>query len=386
MFYSNINIKAFNKKVIKLNNKNEIDNIFSFIDSFIATKQARGLFTMLPIGIILKNKIETLIRKIMNKNGGIEIITPSLVEKKMYEKSCRIKIFGNDCFSLKNRNNNEFVLAPTLEEIFISMLSNINEKQMPLCFYQNTSKYRDEMRPRNALLRSLEFFMHDLYYFARSEEENKYFYNKMKSIYESIFQTLNINYIISQPKIGKMLEKESHEFLSENDIQETILDNYSEKKYIEIAHIFNLSTIYSDKLGIYYIQKNKKKLIHMSSYGIGISRLIFILAQKLYKEEKGILDMYFIFLPKKSEQNNKILLDIYSKYSNISIYFDMLNEISFFNTFVKYTGMLFIITYYNNEFQIINTINNLILKISNINEIFHFIDKTILNINQDKYY
>ena len=173
MFYSNINI--FTDK------ENKVKNVFDFINCFIAKKQNKGLFNILPIGIILKNKIENIINHHMVKCKGQQVIASSLFETQLYNQSGRKEIFGNEMFSFKNRNNVELLLGPTMEEVFINMIGhNLSYKKLPILIYQNTKKYRDELRVRNSIIRCYEFLMHDAYYFTSNKQDSKAFYLKMK--------------------------------------------------------------------------------------------------------------------------------------------------------------------------------------------------------------
>ena len=180
-----------------------------------------------------------------------------------------------------------------------------------------------------------------------------------------------------------MMEKNSLEFLSPNNISEKVLidKNNIKKQYIEIAHIFDLETVYSQKLSLYFKDKNNNNQnIYMSSYGIGIYRIMFIMTQKIYNGVKGVLDIYFSFLPKQSTTNNLQIKTIYKKYKKCSIYFDCYENIAEVFNFSSQMGIIYVVTYYNNIFEITNLNSNEVLKLYNYNQVDKFISKQKSNI------
>ena len=313
MFYSNINI--FNNKVDK------IKDVFEYIQTFVARKQSKGIYMLLPLGIIMRDYIEKIIEKHIKETKPVKLVAPSLIEQELYLASGRLTVFGKEIYSLNNRYGKKLLLSPTMEEVFLNLIPDkTSYKNLPFFVYQNTNKYRDETRVRNGLLRCCEFLMHDGYYFAKTNEENLNFYNKMEKIYENILNELNIKYVKYEPLPDQMLEKNSLEFLNPNVITETRVNiNNQTINAIEIAHIFNLSTIYSERMNIKYSDKNDcLQHIHMSSYGIGISRLIFLISQKIFNGCVGLLNISFAFVPRKD--NYKEILELYNKYENFSIF------------------------------------------------------------------
>ena len=377
MFYSNINIFH--------NNIGTIKNIFDYIEIFIAKKQqSKGIFTFLPIGLMLKEIIEKTIEKYIGK-FGVKVEASSLITKELYEKSNRLQIFGNELFTITNRNNQTLLLSPTMEEIFMNLIpQNISYKKLPIFIYQNTNKYRDEIRVRNSILRSCDFFMHDGYYFATTEKQSMNFYKKIENKYKKILKKLNIEYIIQDADNEQMMGKKSKEFLSPNDIQETkIIINNKQIKAIEIGHIFDLDIIYSKVLNIKFIDKNsKQKYIYMSSYGLGISRLIFILAQKIFNNQKGILNFYFTFIP-KNHLNNELKI-IYNKYKKYSIYFDTNQHIDDMFKISNYIGVYYTITQHNQIYEVYNQINKTKEKFQNKDNLIKFINLSIKTIKLNK--
>ena len=370
MFYSNINI--FHNKI------NKITNVFEYIESFVARKQSRGVFMLLPIGIIIKDIVESTIEKHIKQTKPIKLISPSLIEQILYEKSGRLEIFGKEIYSMKDRYDKKLLLSPTMEEVFLNLIPDkTSYKNLPFFVYQNTHKYRDETRVRNSLLRSCEFLMHDGYYFARNKQESLDFYNKMAKIYENIFDELDISYIQHNPEPDQMLEKESLEFLNPNEISETKVEIDSKKiDAIEIAHIFNLSTIYSERMNIRFIDKNNiLQNIHMSSYGIGISRIIFLISQKIFNGKKGLLNLFFAFIPRKD--NYQEIIDLYFKYENYSIYFDTNLDLKEMFDVANIISCIYSVSKYNEYYEILNNSSNELIKIKCKNELVLFLNSAI---------
>ena len=135
-------------------------------------KLAAGIYSYLPLGLRCQRKIEQIIREEMDKTGAQELLMSALLPAEAYQASGRWDVFGASMFKLKDRNDRDFCLGPTHEELFTQTV--INEvrsyKEYPMTLYQIQTKYRDEGRPRFGVIRSREFVMKDAYSFDMTEE------------------------------------------------------------------------------------------------------------------------------------------------------------------------------------------------------------------------
>ncbi|WP_331828275.1 proline--tRNA ligase [Candidatus Blochmannia sp. SNP] len=197
-----------------------------------------GLYTWLPTGLRVLRRIENIIREEMNKIGAIEISMPIVQPAKLWKKSGRWIEYGTELLRFKNRNNREFVLGPTHEEMISEIICKeiMFYKQFPLNVYQIHTKYRDEARPRAGILRAREFIMKDGYSFHVSQESLQSTYNNMYEIYHTIFNRIGLNFCVVQAESGKIGGILSHEFqaYSENGEDNVavpiILDNSGDFK------------------------------------------------------------------------------------------------------------------------------------------------------------
>ena len=130
-------------------------------------RAAPGGFSWLPLGWIVYRNVENIVREEMDAAGFQEVHFPALLPREPYEASNRWTEYGDNLFRLKDRNGNDFLLAPTHEEMFTLLVKGLysSYRDLPLCIYQIQTKYRDEARPRAGLLRGREFVMKDSYSF-----------------------------------------------------------------------------------------------------------------------------------------------------------------------------------------------------------------------------
>ena len=177
-------------------------------------KTSAGVYMMLPLGLRVQNKIESIIRKHMNEAGGQEVKMPALIAAEYYEDSGRMKGFGPSIFKLKDRNNKDMVLGPTHEELFAYAAKSMirSYKNMPFNLYQFQTKFRDEPRARFGLVRVKEFVMKDAYSFDADEKGLDVSYHKMFDAYKKSFDEMGINYRIVKADTGVMGGLLSEEF------------------------------------------------------------------------------------------------------------------------------------------------------------------------------
>ncbi|MBV1822078.1 hypothetical protein KUA25_29095, partial [Bacteroidales bacterium MSK.15.36] len=148
-------------------------------------KMASGVYNFMPFGLRVLKKIEDIVREEMDKTGAQEFLASALLPSELWKESGRWDVFGPEMFRLQDRNNREFCLGPTHEEVFTDIARNeINSyKQLPLNLYQIQTKYRDERRPRFGVMRSREFIMKDAYSFDKDYESLDISYKKMYEAY-----------------------------------------------------------------------------------------------------------------------------------------------------------------------------------------------------------
>ena len=185
-------------------------------------KSSSGVYMYLPLGYKVVKNIEKIIREEMENINAGELLMPALIPEEVYIESKRRDAFGSDMFSLKDRFDKSYVLAPTHEELFtIAASSKIKSyKDLPFSIYQIQDKFRDEPRCRYGLIRVREFLMKDAYSFDKDEKGLNDSYNSMYNAYKKIFTRLGINYKIVKSDTGAMGGLLSEEFQAITDIGE----------------------------------------------------------------------------------------------------------------------------------------------------------------------
>lgn len=193
-------------------------------------KLASGVYGYLPLGLKVLRNIEKIIRDGMDSHDAQELLMSALLPKEMFEVSGRWEVFGPEMFRLKDRNDRDFCLGPTHEEIFTDTVkANIRSyKQLPVTLYQIQTKYRDERRPRFGVIRSREFLMKDAYSFDKDEAGLDASYKNMYDAYREIFDKMELNYLVVDADSGAMGGSGSQEFMVKSDIGEDTIA-YCEK-------------------------------------------------------------------------------------------------------------------------------------------------------------
>ncbi len=182
-----------------------------------------GRYYLLPLGMRVQQKIQAVVKEEMDKAGAQEMITPVLHPKELWKETNRTNSVGFELMSIKDRNEMEFVLGGTAEEMLVDLVRKfqISYKDLPFNLYQFSVKFRDEMRARGGLLRLREFVMKDAYSFHSSEEDFKLEYEQMKKTYSTIFQRLGLKTIIVESDNGYIGGEYCHEFVVESPIGES---------------------------------------------------------------------------------------------------------------------------------------------------------------------
>src|SRR5271155_3663097 len=174
-----------------------------------------GVYDWLPLGWRSMQKINQIIREEMNRIDAQEIHMPALLPADLWKQTRRYFDYGPLLFKLKDRKNSEMILGPTHEECVTELVKAYvsSHKQLPVTLYQIQSKFRDEARPRNGLLRVREFFMKDAYSFHSSLESLNQTYQDMYRAYERIFRRSGVTALPVEAESGPIGGDASHEFI-----------------------------------------------------------------------------------------------------------------------------------------------------------------------------
>jgi prolyl-tRNA synthetase len=185
-------------------------------------QSSSGVYTFLPLGRRVLQKVEAIIREEMNRAGAIELLMPALQQAELWQESGRWYSYGPELMRLKDRHERDFALGPTHEEVITALVRDEVKtyKKLPLTLYQIQTKFRDEKRPRFGLLRGREFIMKDAYSFHTSKESLDEVYNKMYEAYSNIFRRCGLNFRAVIADSGAIGGKDTHEFMVLSDIGE----------------------------------------------------------------------------------------------------------------------------------------------------------------------
>ena len=182
-------------------------------------KLSSGLYTFLPLGLRSLRKLEKIIRNTLDRHGAIELLMPILQPKEIWLQSGRWDLMRDLMLVSKDRQNREFVLGPTHEEVITDFVSKRikSYRDLPKNFYQIQTKFRDELRPRFGLMRAREFLMKDAYSFDRNDPEAEKSYWNMVHAYQEIFSACGLNFRMVEADTGVMGGSLSHEFVVLSD-------------------------------------------------------------------------------------------------------------------------------------------------------------------------
>lgn len=283
-------------------------------------KEMAGVYSYLPLGLRVLNKINDIIRKEMDALGAVELELTALQNPLLYEKTDRWSGDKVDIwFKTELQTGGELGLGFTHEEAITELLKNhvSSYKDLPRAIYQIQTKFRNETRAKSGILRGREFLMKDLYSFHVSEEDLDNFYDKVKGAYERIFERIGLGdstYITFAS--GGVFSKYSHEFQTLSEAGEDLIylsegkklavnkevlndetlselglsrDELSEKKSIEVGNIFKLGTRFSQSLGLYFKdEKGGSRPVVMGCYGLGPARIMGVIAE-IKSDNKGLV-------------------------------------------------------------------------------------------------
>ncbi len=282
-------------------------------------KEMAGVYSFLPLGLRVLNKIICIIREEMNALGGQELHLTALQDPKVWEASGRWSDEAVDnWFKTKVKVGGEVGLGFTHEEPLTRIMKDHirSYKDLPFSTYQFQTKFRNEPRAKSGILRGREFLMKDLYSFSRDQKEHEVFYQKAIEAYKKIFSRAGIGektYLAFAS--GGSFSTYSHEFQTETEagedtihlcekcrvaVNEEIIKDVPAcpecgnkklvtKPAVEVGNIFPLGTKYSEALGLSYLdEKGARQFVFMGSYGIGPGRLMGTIVE-LCADERGIV-------------------------------------------------------------------------------------------------
>ena len=193
-----------------------------------------GIYSLLPVGKRIVDKIERIIRQEMNAINGQEVLMPVVLPADLWQESGRYDTVGSELLRFKDRNNKDMLLAMTHEEAVVQLVrSEVSSyKQLPIMVYQIQTKYRDEARPRGGLIRVREFTMKDAYSFHASQADLEQYYMRAHKAYERIFQRIGMRNVLSiESNSGMMGGKVSHEFMAVCDCGEDTIFVSPDRSY-----------------------------------------------------------------------------------------------------------------------------------------------------------
>ena len=283
-------------------------------------KEMAGVYDYLPMGLRVIENIKEIIRRELNEIGCEELSLTALQNPEPWEKSGRFSDQEVDIwFKTALSAGGVLGLAPTHEEPITELMKTYisSYKDLPVAAYQFQTKFRNELRAKSGIMRGREFLMKDLYSFHATEEDLDKFYSEVELAYGRIFDKLGIGDSTFETfASGGIFSKYSHEYQTTLPVGEDIIYYNSDKSTVinkevyndevledlgvkgekfestsaaEVGNIFKLKFKYSEPLGLKYIdESNKQQTVYMGCYGIGVSRLMGVIAEK-FADDKGLV-------------------------------------------------------------------------------------------------
>ncbi|STX29565.1 prolyl-tRNA synthase [Legionella beliardensis] len=196
-------------------------------------KLGSGLYTWLPLGLRVLQKVEQIVREEMNRANAMEVLMPSIQPAELWQETGRWETFGGQLLTMKDSNDRDYCYGPTHEEVITDLMRNElrSYKQLPANFYQIQTKFRDEIRPRFGVMRAREFIMKDAYSFHLNYESLQQTYEAMYAAYCRIFDRLGLQYRAVEADTGAIGGSASHEFQVLADSGEDIIFYSDESNY-----------------------------------------------------------------------------------------------------------------------------------------------------------
>ncbi|QOX65421.1 proline--tRNA ligase [Anoxybacterium hadale] len=215
--------KMYIRTLREVPNEAEIPSHIWLLRAGMIRRLVSGVYGFMPLGFRSVRKIEDIVREEMDAKGGQEIHMSALQPAELWQESGRWYAYGPEMWRLRDRNEREFCLGPTHEEIFTDIVrSEVSSyRQLPLNLYQIQTKYRDEKRPRFGLMRSREFVMKDAYSFDRDWEGLDQSYRDMYDAYERVFTRCGLVFRAVEADTGAIGGSASHEFTALSEVGES---------------------------------------------------------------------------------------------------------------------------------------------------------------------
>ena len=313
-------------------------------------KEIAGVYDFLPLGLRTLKKIEQIIREEMNRIGAEEVQMSALQNPELWDKTGRWSDQEVDIwFKTELSAGGELGLAPTHEEPITNLMKTYikSYKDLPIFAYQFQTKFRNELRAKSGIMRTREFLMKDMYSFCADEETHNAFYHKAEEAYKRVYERVGLGDFTHQTfASGGIFAKFSHEFqtelpvgedkiyfnkdksivLNEEVVLPEVLDEFKVKKAdlevtnaAEVGNIFTLKYKYSEPLGLNFDDKDgKQKTVFMGCYGIGVSRVMGVIAEK-FADDKGLIwpeniAPYKYYVVAIGDEGNKIGRELEEKY------------------------------------------------------------------------
>jgi prolyl-tRNA synthetase len=312
--------KLFTKTSKTFPSGEESKNAQLLIKAGFVYKEMAGVYAYLPLGLKVVENIKQIIREEMNAIDSNELIMTGLQRKEIWERTTRWSDEVVDIwFKTQLKDKTEVGLGWSHEEPIVEMLKGQIQsyKDLPVSLYQFQTKMRNELRAKSGIMRGREFLMKDLYSFHASKEDLENYYNEVMKAYQRVFTRLGLGEeTFVTFASGGSFTKFSHEFQTiceaGEDItylkrdqnlafNEEILDEalasgeiatregLEKVKTAEVGNIFNFGTQKTDEMGLYFTDKDgQKKSVWMGSYGIGVTRVMGVIAEN-FSDEKGLI-------------------------------------------------------------------------------------------------
>ena len=273
-----------------------------------------GVYSTLPLGLIVFRKVENIIRQEMNAIGGNEFLLPALSPHDLWSETGRMEDYGDLMFRIKNR---ELVLCPTHEEVFTSIAkpSLISYKDFPQVWYQIQSKFRNEERPRAGVLRARQFTMKDAYSLDATWEGLDKSYNDMAQAYRNIFTRCGLDFVIVSAHSGAMGGSASEEFMvpssaGEDNIVISEDGNYTSNIEVAVSFVEKNDRKNSDLPFEEFHTPNIKSIEELAGF-LNITDKTRLAKSRVFvnpsKEEKGE-DEYVLVLVRGDDEVNELKL------------------------------------------------------------------------------
>lgn len=296
------------------------------------SQSTAGIYSWLPLGLRVLKKVEQIVREEQDRMGAQEVLMPLLQTAELWQESGRYDGYGKEMLRMQDRHERDLLFGPTAEEVITDIFRRYikSYKALPKCFYQIHWKFRDEIRPRFGVMRGREFLMKDAYSFDIDKESAVNTYRAMMRTYLKTFQRLGLAVIPVRADTGVIGGDLSHEFhvlaqtgesqvyydkkfdvfrdhIDQVDVDEIMglyamademhkpeacslkSEDLREARGIEVGHIFNFGTKYSEILNAKVVLADGSSVApEMGSYGIGVSRLVGAIIEANH-DEQGII-------------------------------------------------------------------------------------------------